>query len=113
MVDLKIVQRGKSKEGGPAVYALTPQFTAFMAEAKERYLSRADKLQQLVMSYVNPSEEGSLARAQTIFTCLTIAEYIGKHTDIEVFRLTFKQMEKMADTILKIGEHMNFVKDWE
>jgi hypothetical protein len=30
----------------------------------------------------------------------------------EVFGLTFKQMEHMADTILKIGEHMNFVKDW-
>jgi hypothetical protein len=47
-----------------------------------------------------------------MLTCLMIAEYIGRNTDIEVFGLTFKQMEHMADTILKIGEHMNFVKDW-
>jgi hypothetical protein len=27
-----------------------------------------------------------------------MAEYIGRNTDIEVFGLTFKQMEQMADT---------------
>src|SRR5829696_7333330 len=106
MVQLKIVQPGQNKEdGGSTIYTPTLEFMAFMAEAKERYLSRADKLQQLVMSYVNPSEEGSMARAQTIFTCLMIAEYIGGNTDIEVFGLTFKQLEQMADTIMKIGEH--------
>lgn len=116
MVQLKIVQQGQNnskEDSNSAVYTPTPQFAAFMAEAKERYLSRADKIQELVMSHVNPTEEGSLVRAQSILTGLMIAEYIGRNTDIEVFGLTFKQMEQMADTIVKIGEHMNFVKDWE
>jgi hypothetical protein len=115
MVQLKIVQPGQnnSKEDGSAEFMPTPQFAAFMAEAKERYLSRADKIQELVMSHVNPTEKGSMTRAQTLLTGLMIAEYIGSNTDIEVFGLTFKQMEQMADAIVKIGEHMNFIKDWE
>ena len=116
MVQLKIVQPGQNnskEDNNSIVYTPTPQFAAFMAEAKERYLSRADKIQQLVMSNVNPTEGGSLVRDQTLLTGLMIAEYIGRNTDIEVFGLTFKQMEQMADTIVKIGEHMNFVKVWE
>jgi hypothetical protein len=115
MVQLKIVQPGQNnskEDNNSTVYTPTPQFAAFMAEAKERYLSRADKIQQLVMSHVNPTEGGSLARAQTLLTGLMIAEYIGRNKDIEVFGLTFKQMEQMTETIVKIGEHMNFVKDW-
>jgi hypothetical protein len=54
MVQLKIVQpcQNNSKEdNNSTVYTPTPtpEFMAFMAEAKERYLSRADKIQQLVM----------------------------------------------------------------
>jgi hypothetical protein len=118
MVQLKIVQPGQNKEDNNSAEFMptttpTPEFAAFMAEAKKRYLSRTDKIQQLVMSNVNPTEEGSLTRAQTILTGLMIAEYIGGNTEIEVFGLTFKQREQMADAVVKIGEHMNFVKYWE
>src|SRR5215217_87383 len=90
MVQLKIVQPGQNKEdSGSTIYATTPEFMAFMAEAKERYLSRVDKLQQLVMSYVNPIEEGSLARAQTILTCLMIAECRGGGGGVGVFCFFF------------------------
>jgi hypothetical protein len=59
-----------------------------MAKAEERYLARSDESQQLIMSLVNQSEEGSLVRAQTLLTGLMIAEYIGQHTELEVFGLT-------------------------
>lgn len=81
----------------------------FLAEKKERFLTNPDKTQQLMMSLM---EQGNnMAKIQTVFTTLMIAEYIGGHTDIEVFGLTFNQLEKMTDTILKIGEYFMFVID--
>jgi len=47
-VQLKIVQPGQNNSS--AEFILTPEFMTFMAEAKERYLSRADKIQELVMA---------------------------------------------------------------